>query len=166
MHTLLHKTKRHAAASAFTLVETVIAMAVIGLVITASYSLTVQSLSLGRETTQRFTALLLAEEGLEVVRNVRDSNWLQNREWRRGLTDGTYAIQELPVETTGGFVDPRGRFALVPAEAETPPEAALGLRRAIMITTKDDMMHVQSRVLYGADTKIDLTEELTDWKQP
>ena len=29
----------------------------------------------------------LAQEGIEIVRNIRDSNWLNNRDWKTGLSD-------------------------------------------------------------------------------
>ena len=76
----------------FTLIETIIAITVIGLVITATAQLTQSSLRLGRVTMNQFVAYHLAEEGLEITRNIRDTNWLQNKAWNEGMSEGLYGI--------------------------------------------------------------------------
>ena len=40
----------------------------------------------------RLVAANLNSEGLELVRNIRDNNWLQNQVWINGLSDGDYNI--------------------------------------------------------------------------
>jgi len=34
----------------------------------------------------------LAQEGLEIVRNIRDTNWIQRDNWDEGLAPGTYKV--------------------------------------------------------------------------
>lgn len=163
---LLQKFKK----DGFTLIETIIAVSVIGLVITATAQLTQSSLSLGRTTTSRFVAFHIAEEGLEIARNMRDSNWLQNRAWRRGLDDGTYAIIE-NASPAGGA----GRFSLQKISAgDSVPEIVLqdGQRfsRVIEITSSSETeaMRITSMVHYsqnGGQKEVSLTQELTDWKK-
>ncbi len=34
----------------------------------------------------KFTAAYLAQEGVEIVRNIRDTNWLEGESWKNGLT--------------------------------------------------------------------------------
>ena len=69
----------HSQTSGFTLIETIIGIAVIALVVTAAAQLTVTSLSVGRASMNQFAAFHQAEEGLELTRNMRDRNWLPNK---------------------------------------------------------------------------------------
>ncbi len=62
--------------SAFTLVETLIAISLITVAIVAPMALTVQSLSVAYYARDQITASNLAQEGIEAVRAVRDGNIL------------------------------------------------------------------------------------------
>jgi type II secretory pathway pseudopilin PulG len=85
---------------AFTLVETILAISIIGMIIVTVAQLTQSSVAMGRSAMNQFVALHLAEEGLEIVRNKRDSNWLQNKAWRNGLADGVYENASRVIEIT------------------------------------------------------------------
>lgn len=78
----------------FSLIEVIIGIAVITLVITAAAEVTRSSIRMGSITTNELIAHNQAEEGLEIIRNIRDSNWLQNKAWNSGLKTGTYHIIE------------------------------------------------------------------------
>jgi Tfp pilus assembly protein PilV len=87
----------------FTLVESMIA---VGLIVTGVMGvLTLVSRSLGFSglAFNRLVAANLAQEGVEVVRNIRDTNWLNKQGWDNGLADGTYqlsyASQALEIDT-------------------------------------------------------------------
>ena len=41
----------------------------------------------------KLTASYLAQEGIEIVRNIRDNNYIQNRNWNTGLNSGNYQAQ-------------------------------------------------------------------------
>ena len=75
----------------FTLLEVVIAVALISIGLISIYSL-VNSLSSTASTLKgKLIASQLAQEGVEVVRNIRDENWMQRSDtWVEGLDDGTY----------------------------------------------------------------------------
>ncbi len=140
----------------FTLIETIIGIAVVALVVTAATSLTTTSLAIGRTSMNQFAAFHQAEEGLEITRNLRDSNWLQNKSWRAGLADGTYEIAFAPQCVHNG------PWCLIPAMSGTPG-------RIITLSTDDDgVLHVTSAVEYqerGSPRHVNLSTELTDWKK-
>lgn len=75
---------------AFSLIEmmTVILIVAIGLVGTTQ--LIAQSLDAQMINKGGIVAYQLAQEGLEIVRQKRDSNWFQSLDWRSGLANGTY----------------------------------------------------------------------------
>lgn len=73
--------------SAFTLIETIIAITLITLVLTAVTGLILTTLLANERNTRTLQANFLAQEGLEAVRYMRDSNWLQNYSWDGGKED-------------------------------------------------------------------------------
>ncbi len=68
--------KKNVNKQAFTLVEIIVAFSVLVLVIVASTNLLVSIIRSNAENVNTLVAYGLAQEGLEAVRNVRDSNWL------------------------------------------------------------------------------------------
>jgi len=76
----------------FTLLETIVAIGVIIVGLMAVLVLINSSLFYVSLIKDRLVAANLNSEGLEVVRNIRDNNWLQNLAWNNGLSDGDYNI--------------------------------------------------------------------------
>lgn len=86
--------KNHKSGAGFTLVEVFIAIAVLTVGIGGVFALVYQTVSFGSNTPLRLTATYLSQEGLEVVRNIRDTNFLkihkgQGGTWTSGLTGCT-----------------------------------------------------------------------------
>lgn len=76
------------------LVEVIIAVAIITTGIVGVITLTFSSLRSTETSIKQIVAANLAREGVEVVRNIRDSNWLADSvgtpvDWRTGLASGT-----------------------------------------------------------------------------
>lgn len=150
--------------SAFSLIETIIAITVIGLVITAAASLTQGSLRIGHEAMTKLTAYHLAEEGLEIVRNTRDSNWMQNKKWKDGFSsNGLYVIAQNQAPFKLDFIS-----------SETAAEKIqLGIsgvfNRYLQVEDgPDSSVRITSIVTYfdrGNPKKASLTTELTNWKK-
>ncbi len=65
-------------ASGFTLLETMVAVTLLSVAIVAPMSLTTQSLASAYYARDQITAFFLAQEAIEVVRNMRDNNILAN----------------------------------------------------------------------------------------
>jgi len=89
--------KKKKGSKAFSLMEIIVAIGVImtflvGAITLISYSIT--GIRIGKS---RIIAMALAQEGLEIVRNIRDNNWLNNKReatnWRDGLGSGHYRVQ-------------------------------------------------------------------------
>lgn len=76
----------------FTLLETIVAVGVIIIGLIAALVLINSSLFYVFLIKDRLAAAHLNSEGLEVARNIRDNNWLQNLAWNNGLSDGDYNI--------------------------------------------------------------------------
>ncbi len=88
----------------FTLIEVLIALGVFSVAIMAGFALAMSNLRIARENYDRVLAANLAREGIELVRSIRDSNWLKidaNEidtdtgyiySWDKGLTSGLYIM--------------------------------------------------------------------------
>ena len=81
----------------FTLMEVIISMGVITTALVVCIALITFSIGAVRTNKSKLIAINLAEEGLEIVRNIRDSNWLAYKRtadtWRDGLDEGDWQVQ-------------------------------------------------------------------------
>jgi prepilin-type N-terminal cleavage/methylation domain-containing protein len=89
---------------AFTLVEVLIALFILTTALVAGLSTVNSGLSLTQVAKSKLIAANLTQEGIEIVRNIRDNNWLEQRTdpellWDSGLSVGdweaTYQSQNL-----------------------------------------------------------------------
>ena len=71
----------------FALIEVIVAVSLITTGLIAAYTLIVSTISSTTYASHRLTAAYLAQEGIELVRNIRDTNWLQEKDWETGLID-------------------------------------------------------------------------------
>ncbi|MEK7606342.1 MAG: hypothetical protein AAB458_01995 [Patescibacteria group bacterium] len=71
----------------FTFVETLVAIAVLLLAVTAPLSLVYQSLAASRVARNQVTAIYLAQETIEFIRATRDTNALTGNDWLTTLED-------------------------------------------------------------------------------
>lgn len=101
----------------FTLLETMVAVSLLAVAIVAPMSLTAQSLASAYYARDQITAFYLAQEGLEVVRNIRDNNILQNSQSTSGTVN---LLNGIPI-TTPFTVD-----ATVAYTAINPPPTCSG----------------------------------------
>ena len=73
------------------MLEVLISILVVTIGVLASYSVVQQIFAMTFISSSRLTAAYLAEEGMEVVRNIRDTAWVADVEWNNnGLLTQTY----------------------------------------------------------------------------
>lgn len=70
------------------MVEMIVAIAIILTGLVGALALTISNLSGSHEAGTRVVAANLAKEGIDVARNIRDTNWLQDLDWDAGLSSG------------------------------------------------------------------------------
>ena len=71
----------------FTLIELVISIFILVVAIIGVYNSFSTVVVLTAGASSRFTASYLVQEGIEIVRNMRDNNWLNNQDWKTGISD-------------------------------------------------------------------------------
>jgi prepilin-type N-terminal cleavage/methylation domain-containing protein len=76
----------------FTLVETLVAISILLIAVVGPISLIGDALHKLYYAKDQMIAINLAQEGIEVVRQVRDSNMLSGVAWDTGIVSGTYVV--------------------------------------------------------------------------
>ncbi|MDP2910420.1 MAG: hypothetical protein Q8N58_01375 [bacterium] len=76
----------------FTILELLGAILVILIGVLTAYGVVQRIVTYTIDSSDRITAAYLAKEGVELVRNIRDKNWIANLSWNQGLGAGTYEI--------------------------------------------------------------------------
>ena len=74
----------------FTLIETIVGVAILASVLLGPVTVTTASIRRTAESSDRLTALYLAQEGTELIRIIRENNILKGAAWNEGLPDGDY----------------------------------------------------------------------------
>lgn len=77
----------------FTLVEVLVSVLIFSLALTAVFYVLVVNLGDAELIKNNFIASGLVQEGMEVVRNIRDSDWHANNPFGTGIPDGNYRVQ-------------------------------------------------------------------------
>jgi GxxExxY protein len=89
----------------FTLIELVIAIFILTFAVIGVYNAFSTIVVVTYGASDRFTAAYLAQEGLEIIRNIRDNNWIKINNWATGLTGCTEGC-EADYNTTGTTTSP------------------------------------------------------------
>jgi prepilin-type N-terminal cleavage/methylation domain-containing protein len=77
----------------FTLIELLIALFIISTSFTGIVALMSQNIRSSAFAETQLQAVFLAQEGVEIVRNLRDDNTRNELSWNHGLFPGTYGVQ-------------------------------------------------------------------------
>lgn len=152
----------------FTIVEVLIAIFVITVGITSSLSLINFSISSAAVGKSQIIAASLAQEGMEIIRNIRDSNWLEDVAWDQGLTGCSAGCRvqydDHSLRSLSGNpvleLDSNDLYQYSPA---TPTH----FKRKITINSVGLYLKVVSEVTWserGRDLDISAEDRLYDWK--
>ncbi|MBI2591556.1 MAG: hypothetical protein HYW34_02675 [Candidatus Brennerbacteria bacterium] len=162
------------------LVEVIIAISIVIVGLLAVLRLLSRSISLNREVSNQLVATYLAEEGIEVAKNILDANTIKigigdppytnSNQWNRDFTPGSYEIdyQSQALESDQGrflFFDPdTGRYGY---------DTAVGLqtffkRRIDIENITNNELRISSKVNWdsrsGAISSVDLEDHFYNWR--
>ena len=114
----------------------------------------------------RLRAIYLAQEGVEIVRNIRDTNWLEGVSWDQGLNSGSweadYQTQELTDTYDGDSLLIDGGFYNYTSGTSTPFK-----REIIIEKPESDQIKVTVVVRWKAkgSHQVSAQEILYNWRQ-
>ena len=150
---------------AFTLIETLIAITVITIGVVGSYAAITRVASITFFNSDRFVASRLAQEGMELVSNIRDTNYLEEESFDYGLyVDGNYRVQydingllphseyPLKIDSSGFYNYDNGKDSK--------------FKRKITIThINSDEIKVKVQITWsGKGSPLEVEEHLYDWR--
>lgn len=150
----------------FSLLEVLAAVGLVSIGLVAMLTLVIKTISTEPVLKNKIIAAYLAQEGVEGVRNIRDSNWRNGRPWNDGLTAGEYRLKV----DNGVLLEPASdynlylqdeRYVHVNTGAPTP------FSRKIILSEAENYLAVQSIVAWqikGAEREAVVEERLYDWR--
>jgi len=99
----------------FTLIETLVAISLLTVGVVGSFSLMQRVTSFASISSSQLVASYLAQEGIETVRNIRDTNYLEGQIWDTGIGAGTdfrldYRSSVFPDATCGNYLQHNGSY--------------------------------------------------------
>lgn len=177
MNEIINKKKK----KGFTLLETIIALSLLSIGGFAVFNLIANTKGNMSLMSSKLQAAYLAQEGIEIIRNIRDTNWLEISSkgatitWDDGLTgcegsidcastDGCSVNYDTPTTTTPNLEPYNGQFLkLLDDEAQTK------FQRKIIInalTTNPDVLEVSVIVCWKEKNKnssFSVKENLYNW---
>ena len=74
--------------NSFTLLEVILAITILTLAVGGSFILIQQTVGSVSQVQSRLIASYLLQEGIEIIKNIRDSNWLKGNDFDNGLDAG------------------------------------------------------------------------------
>ena len=167
----------------FSLIEVIVAVSILSTGIVASTALINRTISAGLVVRNQLVAVNLAQEGMEVIHNIRHTNWIEEAvdgttEWDDGLIDGNSCVQfdstALISAGTCGDINLNERMLYIFNDGTNINYTHIltatptNFFRHINISSGDDdgtpYKLINSTVFWG-NTSISVVERLYNWKQ-
>lgn len=147
----------------FTLLETLAAAFVIIIGIAGIFGLISRLTATASLASDRLTAAYLAQEGIEIVRNIRDSNWLSDTaNWNDNLVcpggcEADYKSSALSDSYDGDYLKiDNGFYQYSPGGRQTK------FKRKITVTQSGDVLTVEVTVFWGKH-QVTAKEKIYNW---
>lgn len=158
-----------------TLVELIVAIAVIEIGLFSVWSLFLVNFNAEREAEYRIVGVNLAREGIEAVKNIRDSNWLKRNynveskdgqlwTWDQGLSAGIYSVNFDSLELASEeffqlYFDNNGFYSNIVSNLKTGYSREVVLKDICCADNDkdykcDDLKYVINKEGCGSDLKI------------
>jgi Tfp pilus assembly protein PilV len=150
----------------FTLIETVMAIFILTVGTVGAFSLIQKTISFSSITSSRLVAAYLAQEGIEIVRNIRDTNYLQKIPWDTGLSACAAGCEaDYNDSALSSYSD---RFLKIDSAFYTYDSGADTLyKRKITIVPQANVLEVKVEVDWterGRSHQVTAQTELYDWR--
>lgn len=164
--------KRKKKNSAFSLLDVIFAIGIILVGLIGVVMLLRFVILAGRLSNDRFVATNLAQEGIEIVRAIRDSNWVAGQSWNSGLGSGTWQVQYSQtslLSNTGSYlnIDSSNFYSYNSGQATKfkrtiyiYPDTAACLASA----ASGDCLSVVSSVTWSPSYSINIEDRLYNWR--
>lgn len=156
----------------FTLIEMIVSVAIISIAILGIFSIITNYSQKTQQEKENIIATYLCQEGIEIVKNIRDTNWVESAaSWKDGLTTcGSGCEADFTNNSLSAWSD-SGRYLYIENSTNlykyigTPyTDVKTQFKRKITITpVGDDELDIQVDV-YWFDNTATVKENIYNWK--
>jgi len=152
----------------FTIVEIITVLFIVSVGLVGVLSLIIKNIQSQNYNKNSLIAYQLAQEGIELVREVRDTNWKLLQSFNYNLADGTYYLDYLDIVPVASAAPEPLYLSGTGYYSHDPSGTASGFNRLVTIETIDaSSIRVTSSVSWqirNQDFNYDLETILYDWK--
>lgn len=145
--------------------EIMVAVSIMTIGIVGIYAIVPRVVSITAEQNNKFIASQLSREGIEIVRNIRDSNWLERVNWDNGLTDCSGGC-EIDYDDLA-LVSFQGRYLKIDSNEfyNYQDGQDTKFKRKITITPDTDILNVKVEINWlGKGSPFEIEENLYNWR--
>ncbi len=154
----------------FTLIELIVAISLLTMGVAGSFTLMREVTSFASISSSRFVASYLAQEGIEIIRNIRDTNYLYHRAWDDNIGVGSdfrldYRSDAFPDTVRcvyGAYLQYTGNFYICSADSNSKFQ-----RKIIVEKPASDKIVVSVEVSWsehGVTYQVFAETELRNWR--
>lgn len=153
--------------------EVIIAIFILTVAVAGSFILIQQSLANASLNKSKLIAFYLAQEGIEIVRNIRDNNWLAfgETQWKQGLATGDYeaAYNDLALSTFSDrnlYIDSVSGFYSYSGDTETPFKRKISIAELDNPAENTTFLIVKAVIEWrekGIPHNVEVVENLYNW---
>ena len=155
------------------LIELMVAMSVMVIGLLGIFAVLSQTIGLNKIASNQYVAANLASEGIEVVKNILDTNTINNRPWNEGLSvNGDYGVQYNSTAVDSLLTNKKLYYN--PGTGKYSYDISSGskttnFRRIITLTNSQDEITVVSRVAWedkgGTTFSTETEDHFLNWRQ-
>ena len=151
----------------FTLIETLVAISLLTVGVTGSFSLMQKVTSFASISSSQLTASYLAQEGIEIIRSIRDTNYLEGEVWDNGIAAVAdarldYRSSVFPDAVCGNYLQHNGTYYICSTDSGSKFQ-----RQISIVKPLPDKMVVSVTVSWserGISHQVLAQTELRDWR--
>ncbi|PIR44358.1 hypothetical protein COV23_00185 [Candidatus Wolfebacteria bacterium CG10_big_fil_rev_8_21_14_0_10_31_9] len=157
------------------IVEAVVAISFIVIAVVSFFGLLAQSVGYNRFVSENYTATYLAAEGIEVIKNIIDSNILNARPWNLNIGSGDYEIEYNTTSVATPNYSDRvlrinsdGIYTQDLSGQETPFKRKISIRYNSSRIPLGDEIIVNSIVTWtsrGQNQQVNLEDHFFNWRE-
>lgn len=159
---------------AFGLIELIVVIFIVSVALAGMITIIVRILAYAHLIASRLEAGYLAQEGIELVRNIRDDNWLVGRDWDQGIETGVFEIDYNDAglslwQGQGRYLGIKNSFYAYDQPNEpTKFKRQINIQKRINLGTEPDEIRLCVLVFWQQlqkDYEVEVCSRLYDWQR-
>lgn len=160
------KQKSKIISGGFTIMELLVAVFILAVGVTGMIALINKLVISGTAIQQQLVAAGLAQEGIEIIHNIRNTNWIQNESWSEGLEQ--VGCRPSPLENVGCPINAAVVFNSTSININNDPAAwELEWNGSNYVHSSGGVFSRHVEISYKSDTDGDIFMEIksvVDWR--